>query len=267
MFFASFHATKVRIFTFHNVAGLTAGGLKKRLYEFAFKILNFTPVAICDFVKKTISEEYHLKPARIPCIYNGVDTGAFYPATRPQEQRPVEFINTGILYHLKNHKLLIDAFAKAEMKHPFIRLTILGDGILRGELEQQIAAYGLEKKVSILGITDDVAGFLNQADVYVMSSDLEGLPLSVLEAMACGLPVITTEAGGVVDIVATGENGIITPVGDVDALSEAMAILIENDGLRKAFGEASRKRALEFDIRNCVEQYQKLYLYGKREEI
>jgi glycosyltransferase involved in cell wall biosynthesis len=270
MFFAALYDTKVRVFTFHNVASLTASGFKKRLYEFAFKILNFTPVAICDFVKKTIAEEYRLPPAQIPCIYNGVDTKAFSPRDEARvhkpADRPVEFVSTGILYHLKNHKLLIDAFAKTEMTHPAIHLTILGDGELREELERQIAAYGLADKINILGITDHVADFLNPADIYVMSSDLEGLPISVLEAMACGLPIIATAAGGVVDIVKNGENGIVTPTGDVAALSDAMIEMIENDALRKAFGETSRKRALEYDIRHCVEKYQKLYLDGKLDD-
>jgi glycosyltransferase involved in cell wall biosynthesis len=96
-----------------------------------------------------------------------------------------------------------------------------------------------------------------------MSSNVEGLPISVLEAMACGLPIITTAAGGVVDIVKTGENGIITPVGDAEKLSEAMVILIENDEIRRSMGEDSRKRALELDIHICVEEHQKLYISGK----
>lgn len=270
MFFAAFYHTKVRIFTFHNVASLTASGFKKRLYEFAFKILHFTPVAICDFVKKTVVEEYRLSPAQVPCIYNGVDTKIFYPQVRANAQepvqKPVEFVSTGILYYLKNHKLLIDAFARTERAHPSIHLTILGDGELREELEHQIAAYGLTDKINLPGITDHVADFLNQADIYVMSSDLEGLPLSVLEAMACGLPVIATAAGGVVDIVKNGENGIVTPTGDAAALSGAMTELIQNNTLRKAFGEASRKKAREYDIRHCVENYQKLYLDGKLDD-
>ncbi|MDD4582927.1 MAG: glycosyltransferase [Eubacteriales bacterium] len=267
MLFAAIYDTKIRIFTFHNVANLSGYGLKKQLYKLAFKILNFTPVAICDLVKSTISKDFNIPFEKIPCIYNGVDTKAFYPKIRSFEKRTVQLISTGILYHIKNHKLLIDAFAKVELRHTDIHLNILGDGELREELERQITEYGLEDKINILGITDDVAYYLNLADIYVMSSNSEGLPLSVLEAMACGLPIITTEAGGVVDIVKNGENGFITPVGDVESLSRAMIELIENDKLRKAMGTASRKKAIELDILNCVGKYQKLYMNEKLDDL
>lgn len=259
MFFAAAYGTRTRIFTFHNVASLSASGFKKLLHNVAFKALNFTPVAICDFVRKTISNDYHIPLMEIPCIYNGVDTRAFYPKAKSLENQKVEFVTTGILYHIKNHKLLIDAFAKAEARHPDIHLNIIGDGVLRRELEQQIVAYGLNNKIKIQGISDNVADYLNHADVYVMSSNTEGLPLSVLEAMSCGLPVITTRAGGVVDIVKDGENGFLTPVGDVEALSESMIELIENTVLRKEMAAASRRQALKLDILNCVEQYEQLY--------
>ncbi|QOX65164.1 glycosyltransferase family 4 protein [Anoxybacterium hadale] len=284
MVFATFYRTETRLFTFHNPAGFTAEGLKKQLYRLAFTVFRFTPVAICDFVKDTIAREYRLPYRSIPCVYNGVDTKAFRPSARalvmsPDSQcrensleeeilfgKTVEFISTGILYHVKNHKLLIDAFAIAHARHPNIRLNILGDGELRGMLERQIAVYRLEKKIVIQGITDRVANHLNKADVYIMSSNLEGLPLSVLEAMACGLPVITTAAGGVVDIVTTGYNGMVTPVGDVVALADAMILLTENEAMRKSMGAASRKKAVELDLRNCVSRYQSLYLTGKPDD-
>jgi glycosyltransferase involved in cell wall biosynthesis len=267
MFFAAIYDTKIRIFTFHNMARIIATGLKKQLYQVAIRIFKFIPVAISDTVKSSISKEYHIPLKKIPCIYNGVDTKAFYPQIKSKKNRTVEFINAATLFHTKNHKLLIDAFAMAELKHPEIHLNILGDGELREEVEQQIANYGLSDKINILGLTDQVVDYLNQADIFIMSSNVEGLPISVLEAMACGLPIITTAAGGVVDIVKTGENGIITPVGDAEKLSEAMVILIENDEIRRSMGEASRKRALELDIHICVEEHQKLYRSGKLDDI
>ncbi|SCZ76083.1 glycosyltransferase family 4 protein [Acidaminobacter hydrogenoformans] len=259
MFFAAAFATETRIFTFHNVASLSGQGFKKLLHSVAFKILKFKPVAICEFVRSTISTDYKIPFDKITCIYNGVDTQLFQAKFRSNPKAEVEFVTTGILYQIKNHKLMIEAFAKAEVHHPNIHLTIIGDGELRRELELQISGYGLQNKIHILGISDSVANYLNKADIYVMSSDTEGLPLSVLEAMACELPIITTKAGGVVDIVKDGINGLLSPVGDVEALSQSMIKLIENVELRQEMGKASRKRALELDIMKCVKQYEKLY--------
>ena len=266
MFQVAFCRVKTRIFTFHSVADRAAGKsrIKKMFYSFAFKKLGFIPVGICDYVKKSISNEYRIPLNQIPCIYNGVDTKLFAPhVIRKNNDININFITTGTLYYIKNHKLLITAFNKVERLYPNVTLTILGDGELREELQQMINIDGLEDKVTILGCVRNVADYLHRADIYVMSSDVEGLPLSVLEAMACGLPVITTAAGGVVDIVKDGCNGIVVPVGDVNLLFRAMCELIENIDARKLMGINSRKMALELDIHKCVEKYEQLYKEGK----
>jgi|CZCB01.1.fsa_nt_gi glycosyltransferase involved in cell wall biosynthesis len=253
---------KTRIFTFHSVAYRAAGKsrIKKILYSCAFKKMKFIPVGISDYVRKSIADEYNISLESIPCIYNGVDTNFFTPSIEEKENsNTIRFISIGRLDHVKNHKLLIKAFAKTEKLYPNITLSILGDGVLREELELLIKGYGLENKIKLLGTKHNVVSYLRQSDIYVMSSNVEGLPLSMLEAMACQLPIISTKAGGVVDIVVNGKNGLITPVGDTKALSEAMCELIRNEDLRKKMGEESRRIAVEQDINKCVEKYQKLY--------
>jgi len=253
---------KTRVFTFHSVANRAAGNsrIKKFVYSFALKKMKFIPVGISDCVKKSISEEYSIPLESIPCIYNGVDTKIFLPGVMEKASgNKIRFVSVGTLYHIKNHKLLIKAFAKTEKLYPDITLSIIGDGELREELDSLIKEYGLVNKIRLLGTIHNVDFYLRQSDIYVMSSNVEGLSLAVLEAMACGLPIISTNAGGVVDIVVNGKNGLITPVGDTKALSEAMCELIRNEDLRKKMGEESRRIAVEQDINKCVEKYQKLY--------
>lgn len=257
---AAIFGIKRRVHTFHNMPDFTAKGIKKHLYNVAFKLLNFTPVAVSQYVGKEMSDYFKIPFEEIQCIYNGVDTKAFYPAIRSYHSNVASFINLGSLTPVKNHKLLIDAFVIAREKCEDIRLTILGEGELREGLSAQIADYGLSDFVDISGVTKDVSYRLNCADIYIMSSNTEGLPLSILEAMASGLPVIATDAGGVTDIVSHGENGFICPVWDAEALSDAMVRLVHDPDLRKSMGEAARKRAITFDYEYCIKKYQKLYM-------
>lgn len=259
--FCAMYKTNKKFFTFHSVAGRAAANsrIKKRIYQFAFDRLGFVPVAICDYVKASIIQEYHIPEGSIPCIYNGVDTERFTPGQIKNKDGAIRFISTGALYHIKNHKLMIEAFKMAEKIIPEIELTILGEGELREGLEKQIAAYGLANKVHLPGIQKDVSDYLQKSHIFILSSNVEGLPISVLEAMSCGLPVITTAAGGVIDIIKNNENGIVVPIGDAEALHLAMIRLITEDQTRENMGELARTYAKKYDIHRCVEKYVQLY--------
>ncbi len=257
---AFIYGVKKRVHTFHNMPSFTAKGVNKYLYKIAFNLLNFVPVAVSCKVKEKISEYFKIPLLKIQCIYNGVDTKTFYPTVRHYCSKAVSFISVGSLTPVKNHRLLIDAFASAAQKCSDIRLTILGEGELKEELLTQIDAYGLSGIINIPGVAADVSVLLNCADIYVMSSDTEGLPLSVLEAMAAGLPIVATEAGGIADIVSHRENGFISPIGDAEALSAAMVRLALDADLRRSMGEAARRKALCFDYSYCVKRYQELYM-------
>mgnify|MGYP000075575808 CR=1 FL=1 len=116
--------------------------------------------------------------------------------------------------------MLIRAFAQVKEKEKNTKLIIVGEGELRRELEEIIEKYDLKNYVSMLGQCNNVQERLNASDVFVQSSDYEGLPISGLEAMACGLPIISTKAGGTVDIVKNGINGFLVDVGDEDELAQ-----------------------------------------------
>lgn len=106
---------------------------------------------------------------------------------------------------------------------------------------------------------ENVEDYLRQSDIYISASRTEGLPLSVLEAMACGLPVIATDAGGTRDIVKDGINGFIVNVDDEDGIKEALLKLIDNKVLRKSYSVKSREIAKQWSLENCTRGYEILY--------
>lgn len=244
--------------TVHNVAEKEAFGFRRIINKIAFKFGNFIPVAISPYCAKTIEDVYGIQLKNIPCIMNGVDTSKY--VVSPIQHEGTVFINVGRLQSQKNHTLLINAFAKVLGKDPTVRLTIVGEGELRTEIEKLIQEYGIEQYVSMPGQCGDVQRRLNAADIFVQSSDYEGLPISGLEAMACGLPIISTKAGGTVDIVKNDENGFLVDIGNVDELAEKMLFLARNKKICKKMGKKSREIVEMFDIDKCAQRYQNLYL-------
>lgn len=248
-----------KLYTVHNEAKLLFGEskIKKMIYKLAFTFFGFVPIAICNTVKQTIIDEFSISDKKVPVVKNGVDIKKFKKIYI--DHKEIQIISVGTLYAIKNHQLLISAFSKLYKQYNNIKLVILGDGNQREVLEKKIDYLGIKSAVSMPGIKNNVADFLQESDIYVSTSLTEGLPLSILEAMACGLPVIATDAGGTVDIVKNGKNGIIIHKNNEDELCDALKILIDDLDKRRKFSEKSRSIAEDWSLENCAKGYERLY--------
>ena len=225
------------------------------------------PVAIAREVADSIRRVYGIDD--FPLIPNGIPVNAFRgPSIDPERWRNKEgfaptdvlFVCVGGLRPQKNPALLLEAFHRGLASDPQAHLLFVGRGALKSELERRIGALGLREKVHLLGLRSDIPEILNAADVFVMSSDYEGNPLSVMEAMAAGKPIVCTAVGGVPELVENGKSGLLVPQRDVKALAYAMRYMLGNPEARKSMGEASARRAVErFDLRVMTEAYETLY--------
>ena len=151
----------------------------------------------------------------------------------------------------KNFRLLIEAFALARRRQP-LRLILLGEGSLRADLERHAEALGVAGDVDLPGFDANPFRYLRHAAVYVLSSDWEGLPTALIEAMACGTPVVATDCdSGPREILHDGEFGRIVPKGNADALAEAILATV------KAPGDSRPRiaRAREFSLDRAVDRY------------
>lgn len=164
-------------------------------------------------------------------------------------------VTVGRLIHLKNQALLIDAFARVHSKFPEYTLDIYGDGELKQSLQNKIDADGLSHYARLCGITNDVPGSIASAQVFVLSSNVEGMPNALMEAMALGIPCISTDVSGVRDIIDDGVNGYVVPIGDKKAMADKMQILIESDDLRREFSDKSDNIFERFDRENIFRQW------------
>lgn len=206
-------------------------------------------------------------PEKVHVIRTGVEIP---PPLAPDERRRVRHDlgagqddvlvgAVGNLREVKRHDLLLDAFAEVAGGLPGLRLAVVGEGPLRESLTQQVRRLGLESSVRLPGVID-ARQVLDAFDIVVLSSDSEGLPNALLEAAAAGKPIATTAAGGAVEVVVDGLNGLVVPVGDRAALARALSTLASDEQLRRRFGEASRERMeSHFGMDRFAQEWAALY--------
>lgn len=176
--------------------------------------------------------------AKTVAIPNGVDVEAFKPRRGAGKGETVIFV--GRLIFNKGPQFLVEALPAVATRFPEARFQLIGEGPLRSELETRVARAGLGERVRFLGEREDVPALLAEGDLLVRPSLLEGLPLAVLEAMACGLPIIATPVGGTPEVVKDGVNGFLVKPGDVSQLTERLCDLLADAALRRKMGRANR---------------------------
>ena len=208
-----------------------------------------------------------VEPERAVTVHEGIDLGRVGAAPRVNlheelwlpHQAPIVG-NVAALVPHKGQRHLIEAAALAVREVPDARFVIAGEGELRPALERQIKDRRLEKHVLLAGFRPDVLSLHKAFDVFVMSSVTEGLGTSLLDAMACGKPVVATSAGGIPEVVADGETGILVPPRSPDALARAIVTLLTDDGLRRRMGEAGLARVKErFSAERMVQETLEVY--------
>jgi glycosyltransferase involved in cell wall biosynthesis len=191
---------------------------------------------------------------KISVIHNGVNTQEFYSINKPFDNRLIHLISTGRLIERKGFPFLIEALHEL---HGF-QLTLLGDGNQRHELEQLAHFYNIEVTFAGTLSHEKIAEYLQKADIFVLPSLNEGMSNSILEAMACGLPIIATDTGGSMELLQG--NGVIIEKQSSKAIKEALINYQQNPLQIKIQGQKSREIALKMDWKNIAESYYKLYI-------
>ncbi len=159
----------------------------------------------------------------------------------------------------KDYPNLLRAARLALARHPGLVLLAVGQGPLEDEVRALHRNSGLGERVRLLGYRTDVPDLLAASDVFVLASAYEGLPVSIMEAMAAGLPVVATAVGGVPEAVVDGETGVLVPPRDADRLSHALVSLARDEPTRHRMAEEARERSRAFDIRTAVREQERVY--------
>lgn len=196
---------------------------------------------------------------KLRVIRNGIDLAAF-PARPQPGGAAAPAIHVARLQRIKDQPTLLKAVRLVADAEPGFRLDIVGDGPDRAALQALTKELGLTGHVRFLGERADVSALLSSASLFILSSLSEGVPLTLLEAMATGLPAVVTDVGGNREIVVPGETGLLVPPGNPAALAEAIRTLWTDPDQARRLGAAGRRRAeKEFDMRRVAARYESLY--------
>ena len=252
----------VRIATHHGVIeGIPRW--RERLHSW---MVNYNIAQILVTVSektRQISLTEGVKAERISVIQNGITPMSFEGRSRLEVRTATGIgpddlflLSVGRLVDAKAHDILVSAMPIVLKEFPNAKVGICGDGVLRQNLEAQIKSLGLADSVKLLGEQSNVAKFLSSADVFILPSRSEGLPMALLEAMSVGLPVIVTKMEGLDEVVIEGVHGLFAPINDARALAQVILQLLADQSMRMRMGAAAKQRVdALYSIDRTGEQY------------
>lgn len=208
--------------------------------------------AVGESVRQAVIANEGIAAERVGVIYNGIDLDAFAKGSQDRDGARREMgvdpddlvvIQVARLDYLKDHLTAIRALERVAAQCPQVRLVLVGEGPEREKIEADVCQRRLCSHVRFLGLRSDVARLVPAADVFLLTSISEGIPLTLIEAMAAGLPVVSTRVGGIGEIVVEGQTGLLAPSGDDGELAEHIVSLAADAERRHHLGQAGRKRA------------------------
>ena len=223
-------------------------------------------LAISEGIRRVLLED-GLAPERVITVPSGIDLERLREVGDPDILRrelgiPREALVVGMVAALaphKDHRTFLQAAAMVKKSLPAVRFLIVGEGELEGELKELSETLGLSGEVVFTGFRDDVLELTGMFDVFVLSSYLEGMGTSLLDAMGLGRPIVATRTGGIPEIVREGQNGLLVPPRQPEQLAEAIVRLGRDKGLCQRMGTSGKELVKDFAVRRTVERTEEVY--------
>lgn len=222
-------------------------------------------IAVSRRVKKILVED-GVPAERVTVVHSGIDLETPPPPPGPGLRERVGappgtplIVTISTVADYKDHPTLIEAATRLDDRQPAAHWVVCGEGRLLDAMREEVRRRGLSDRVHYLGFVPGARGLLPEASVFVLSSKTEGLGTSVLDAMAAGIPVAATRAGGIPEMIEHETNGLLSSVGDADALAGAVGRLLDDPTLARRLADEARVTVADFDILRTVEATERVY--------
>jgi len=260
--------TRVPVIIYTEHARDIFPNIKVRIADKILSSFTDKVIVVADYLKKNLIKYEWFNPSKIITIYNGADETKFNNKYNVDEvKRDLGLFGrkkiVGIVARLdpiKNHKCLIKAMQIVVKHYPDTILLVIGDGALRDELKAFARESNLLNNIYFLGTRQDIPQLLAIMDIFVLCSISEGLPMTLLEAMAAGKPIIATNVGGIPEIIEHGINGVLIPPDNPDILADAIKKLIDDTEKAKQMGSMAREKfENNFTLSTMVKNYEEVY--------
>ncbi len=249
---------KIRVHTVHSIATKELGRVQRHFAKFFYKYCNVTPISISPLVQKTVMDEYMLNEQRTPVIYNGSDLSKCIVKTDYAPSEPFTYLHIGRFSPVKNHRLMIEAAQRLKSEGYRFRINFVGGAGNEEQIKQEVVARELDNEIVFSGLQSNVYPFLSHSDCFILPSAFEGMPISLIEAMGTGLPIIASTVGGIPDMLQNEQSALlINPT--VDDLTDAMKKLYEDESLRKKIGRKALEKSTRFSSEQMFGEYDKIY--------
>ena len=247
-----------QIHTLHSVAQKENGYLGKKLNKFFFHKCGVVPVALSEIVKDTVVNVYNISAEKIPVVYNGIPLSNYSQKSTYDLSSPIRVLHIGRFTEAKNHNVLLQALRNVHEKNNDVVLTLVGDGELKIDIMNMIKDYNMESYVHCLGTLDNVNRVLNDSDIFLLPSVYEGMPMTLIEAMATGMPIIASRVGGIPNMVKDHFDALLIEP-EVDELVDAIFKLIKQPDTRRYLGQNAIESSAKFSSLAMAKGYLSLY--------
>jgi glycosyltransferase involved in cell wall biosynthesis len=245
------------------------GGIIK-LVEKRLSNITTRAVAISEFSKEFLIKQKGIPEGKVRIIKNGIPLSKFNIASKQSGLELKKNLGldltkkvvgiVGMLHENKGHSLFIQAAKQViETYGEDVYFVIVGEGELREHLEAEILDKGIQTHVFLVGQQSDMPAVFQMLDIFTICSYVENAPLSLMEAMASGRSIITTDCGGPGEMIRSGENGLVVPVGDSKAIADGLIALLGDDEYCTNLGEQARNDSFKYDISRVAREFENIY--------
>ena len=247
------------VHTLHNIASMEVKSRTKAAYcGRCYKSGRVLPVALSEINRQSVIEKYGIGAERVPVIPNGIDLSIFQARNSYAIEGVPHIAHIARFESAKNHMLLVECAELLRERGKKIHFDLYGIGSLRENVEEAVIMRGLTPYFTFHGLTNDVPGALAQADMFVLPSKYEGMPMTIVEAMAAGMPIVASEVGGIPDMLEDGVSAVLRKPSAQD-FADALENIISNEKQREALGREAAKHSSKFGSDLMAERYLATY--------
>ncbi|WP_352405039.1 glycosyltransferase [Sporanaerobacter acetigenes] len=249
------------IHTLHSIAPMEVPKNLQKLQNKWFKSKMVIPVAISNGVKESMFDIYDLGKDDVPVIFNGVPLNKCVKKNNYEAYGVI--LHIGRFSDVKNHIELIKMFKELLKSNDKLKLNLIGSGELENEVKEYVAKLNISDNVNLLGAQESCFDYLNKSDIFILPSKYEGMPMTIIEAMGTGLPVVSRPMGGIPEMIEDGVSGYLCE--NVEDMKDVLLRLEGNDLERRRIGINALEKSKQFSSEIMTENYLKLYkgLYDK----
>ena len=262
--YAAARGLNVRIVhTIHNVAEKEVGPRQQSIQNIIFKSRKVVPVAISPLIKKSVLERYKLDDASVPMVFNGIDLSNCIQKDDYSLSAGGLILHIGRFSAQKNHMRLIEAFDMVHKEFPSVKMQLIGAGELEDKIKELVFKNNLGDNVVFSGLQSNVYPALHNADIFVLSSNYEGMPITLIEAMGTGLPIVSTSVGGIPDMLSGKDDAILVDLTS-ESLAKGMIDYLQDKSKREMSGKLCIEESKRFSLDEMTNCYLEVYKFGSQ---